>query len=872
MACITETTFSLLYAEKLSPVAVEEAELHLKSCARCLELLLRTDDRAPPVRTPELPTGTLLGRYVVLNLVGRGGMGEVYAAYDPELDRRIAVKLLRADREGEAGASMTAHLLREAQAIARLSHPSVVVVYDVGICNGQVFIAMEFVKGQTAAEWVRATPRSWQDILRVYVVAGHGLAAAHHAGLVHRDFKPHNVMVGEDGSVRITDFGLARWVGSAQESPSPSNAAPGATSNLDLIGTGTSFGTPAYMAPEQRARCAADARSDQFSYCVSLHEALYGRRPGDTYIPLVARGMSASRGAGPVPHSRLPSLAHRSATVPRWVRLAVDRGLNPAPADRWPSMSDLLDRLERTPVRRRRMTTAAVLLSLGAMVLGLLGNRLVHPGPDLCSGAARRLDGVWELSPDIRMSRRAAIKNELAKQPGGGVTFARLAGTLDRYASAWVAQHTEACEATNIRKDQSSEALDLRMDCLGQRLADVRALSDLLVDADAKVFKQAVEAALHLPPLESCADVGLLRDIVRPSLDSNGRLATERQRIGLAEARAMVETRRYSQAKSRLVSLLVETESLHNGPLVAEVLALQGKTLGKLFEYREATTAARRAFSEALKARHDEIAAEAATQLIALYAAAGDPGEAAWQEIAKSFLDRIGGHETLRAFMLANQAFAADRHGQYALAVELHEKAIAILRRAPSPDTQQIAGSLASLSECLTELGQPDRAMRAVEEAERVLGQEADDGDPDLTVFLNAKGDALNNVGRFEEARASFQLMLRRWQGPDSPDSSVALYPWKGIAYSFLGQGRAAEATIPARRAVEVCSLHPDFDVPACAEALFTLARCEWETGSHKRALGLAAEAEASLSATPLLKRRLVAIRSWRMARHSAPE
>src|SRR5450432_4380055 len=158
-----------------------------------------------------LARGATIGRYVVLGLVGRGGMGEVYAAYDPELDRKVAVKLLRVKPgNGVSLAEGRQRTLREAQAIARLSHPNVVIVFDVGTFEDQVFIAMEFVDGNTVTYWLQSQLRSWQDILKVFMAAGRGLTAAHDKGLVHRDFKPDNVMVGRDGQVRVMDFGLAR--------------------------------------------------------------------------------------------------------------------------------------------------------------------------------------------------------------------------------------------------------------------------------------------------------------------------------------------------------------------------------------------------------------------------------------------------------------------------------------------------------------------------------------------------------------------------------------------------------------------------------------------------------------------------------------
>ena len=264
-----------------------------------------------------LAKGESLGRYVVLGLLGRGGMGEVYAAYDPELDRKIAVKLLRAGGgTGTIGSDGRTRLLREAQAIARLSHPNVVVVYDVGTFKESIFIAMEFVEGNTIGYWLQAADHKWREVLDVYLAAGRGLAAAHEAGLVHRDFKPENVMLTTAGQVRVMDFGLARVQAGVADDPaaedpvevaaraaalattlggvlddrtmklgSGTRSRPAAFSSsghvlaLKLTQTGAILGTPAYMAPEQLEGRRSDGQADQFSFCVALYRALYGAHP-----------------------------------------------------------------------------------------------------------------------------------------------------------------------------------------------------------------------------------------------------------------------------------------------------------------------------------------------------------------------------------------------------------------------------------------------------------------------------------------------------------------------------------------------------------------------------------------------------------------
>src|SRR5882724_9541083 len=310
MACLQENRIVQMLAGQLSSAQVASAESHLAGCLTCTartQLVSSTTPTQPwgllngTARAADrsLPAGTRIGRYVLLDLVGRGGMGEVYSAYDPALDRRVALKLLHRDTQGNPRQAQ--RLLREAKAIARLPHANVVAVYDAGTTDDRVFVAMEFVDGQTVAEWMRAAPgrATWRQVLEVFQAAGHGLAAAHAGGIIHRDFKPQNLMIDKDGGVRVMDFGLARWSADDDrgESPAPGPApapapgpalavapalAPGATDptvEARLTRTGALMGTPAYMSPEQIACEQVDARSDQFSYCVSLYEALYGERP-----------------------------------------------------------------------------------------------------------------------------------------------------------------------------------------------------------------------------------------------------------------------------------------------------------------------------------------------------------------------------------------------------------------------------------------------------------------------------------------------------------------------------------------------------------------------------------------------------------------
>ncbi len=319
-----------------------------------------------------------IGRFQVLGRLGAGGMGVVYTAYDERLDRKIAIKVLRSEGSGDQS---RVRLQREAQAMARLSHPNIVAVHEVGEAEGGVFVAMEFVRGSSLDRWLE-TKQPWRRVVEVFSAAGRGLQAAHTAGLIHRDFKPANAILGDDGSVKVLDFGLAR----SDASPADEAQAPGSLMNLRLTRTGVMMGTPAYMSPEQLLGEPLTPASDQFSFFVALYEGLYRRLPfaGESLTELVEH-VTSDR----------PAEAPAGSDVPAWLYRVVLRGLARAPADRFPDMAAALTALANDPARRRRRLAGALGLmlfsagaSVGAMQLGATdGGR--------CEGLAAATAPVW---------------------------------------------------------------------------------------------------------------------------------------------------------------------------------------------------------------------------------------------------------------------------------------------------------------------------------------------------------------------------------------------------------------------------------------------------------------------------------------------
>jgi serine/threonine protein kinase len=358
--CPTDEEISELIEGRLDEVARQRVTAHLGGCDACRLLFAAVElpEPSPPDANARIEVGARVGRFVVLELVGKGGMGAVYAAYDPELDRKVALKVVRRDIYA---AHLEARLKREAQALARLNHPHVITVYEVGNVGGQVFIAMEFVQAGTLRQWLKAETRGWREIVAHFCLAGEGLAAAHAVGLVHRDFKADNVLVGGDGRLRVTDFGLAR-VTTDDEALPVGTVSPDSPLNESMTAAGALVGTPAYMAPEQLDGSSVDGRADQFSFCASLYQALYGE------LPFAGDNVRAIRAAIALGRVRTPQ---RRSGVPRRLHAVLLRGLRPRRDDRFPSMEALLKKL-KGPAQRRRaqlISVAAALILVGPLLV-----------------------------------------------------------------------------------------------------------------------------------------------------------------------------------------------------------------------------------------------------------------------------------------------------------------------------------------------------------------------------------------------------------------------------------------------------------------------------------------------------------------------
>ncbi len=416
-----------------------------------------------------------VGRYVLGRKLGAGGMGVVYEASDPELGRNVAIKMLRRGAQAQ-------RLRREAQALARLAHANVVTVYDVGEHDGQVFVAMALVDGDNLRQWAKRGPHSTREILGVLVRAARGVAAAHQAGLVHRDLKPDNIFVSRSGEVLVGDFGLAR--DSSDDDAETDEDIAAASTNLTM--TGMVLGTPAYMPPEQAEGTATEA-SDQFSFCITAFEALHGIRPfaGDTFEEL-QQNIRAARQAEPAHPRPLPARIAR----------ALRRGLAADPADRFPSMNALIAAIEPRPSWvRRALPLAAAAVVAGAIATAVLVTRGAR-GPD-CTATGQELASTWS-APQRAAVARALRDHRVAPQAADELT-----GELDRYATRWLAVREETCGAEpRLSHDQMSA----RRACLDARAAELAGMIkdvETAADPDPLALWQRIDV---LSPPEACRD------------------------------------------------------------------------------------------------------------------------------------------------------------------------------------------------------------------------------------------------------------------------------------------------------------------------------------------------------------------------------
>jgi tetratricopeptide (TPR) repeat protein/predicted Ser/Thr protein kinase len=740
-----------------------------------------------------LRPGDRVGPYQLVERLGSGGMGVVWVARDPRLGRTVAVKVLHEQRRrrGPGATQARERLRREALALARLSHPNVVAIYDVGVHGRRVFLTMEHIEGCNLDEWATEEPPLLR-VLEVFEQIAAGLSAVHDAGFVHRDLKPANVMIARDGRVLVMDFGLARItdpesVSDHEATGSSSWSLEAAPLSAALTVDGVVMGTPAYMAPEQHVGDEADARADQFAFCATLYEMLLGQRP--------FRGRSVEELARQKQEAQLDFEGRMR--LPRGVRALLRRGLDPDPSRRHPSMAALRDALAR--LHRPSRGRGVVFVALGVLTVGGVGwAMLPQPAHEPCEAGVTQMAAVW--NDDVRAQLDAAFG-------ATGVAYAddaarRTTARLDAYAHDWAQSFAQACHAGH----DAAAALDLHMRCLGEARASMIATVDLLVQADATAVQRAVTQVAGLPPLSRCDDVESLRAEVAPPADPATAAELEAVQQALEAVAALGRAGHFAEGRERAEAVLQQALALGYEPTIVRT-RIRIATLD--LELGDAEAARRGLADAALLAAgiDDHHAAADAASLLAFVLAEelGQPDEALrWARHAEASLDRVPPDPLARARLDGSFGVIHSVKGDYATALAAFERSYAAKREILGDDHPEVAGALENMALSYSELGRPAEAepllRRSLESFEKAEGPRH----PDTAHSLMNLGHSLDDLGRHDEAGECYLRALEIHRESLGPRHPMVARTLGALGHVASAQDRLRDAEAYFREAAEI--------------------------------------------------------------------
>jgi tetratricopeptide (TPR) repeat protein/tRNA A-37 threonylcarbamoyl transferase component Bud32 len=772
---------------------------------------------------PARDIGSNVGRYVVLEEIGHGAMGRVRRAYDPKLQREVALKSVRREALGHEGAR---RMVAEARAMAKLSHPNVVAVYDVEELDAAaVVLVMEYVAGQTLTAWL-AGERSWQEIVAHFRRAGRGLAAAHAASLLHRDFKPDNVLVAEHDVVKVTDFGLAKIAG--EDTLSVSGEAHGSGSE-HLTATGLVLGTPRYMAPEQHRGEPLTPAADQYAYCVALFEALTRVRAFDGTDLVQAKMQGAPAWPG--------------GPTPRAIVDAIRRGLAPDPMQRWPDMDALLHALLHDPKRARRRWLYPI-TGLGVVALGAAGvyaSAAARAQRCTETAAAAHLQGAWD------DDRRARVRDAIL---GVNATYAsdvstHTEHTLDAYAAAWTQMHVDACEATTVRGEQSEAVLDLRMACLRRASMELSAVTEVLASADAQTVQKAHDLTATLRPLARCEDVDALQADVEPPLPEEAEVV-ETIRSHLAASKAARVAGKYPEAHAHVQAAAASLDDVSYEPVRIEIVLEDGIVQWFLGHYEDAEGRLRESLRMSARARHWDGMLDASTSLLSVvgYMQRRFDEVSSYAELARG----LSATDPVREARVCNNlALGLGAQARYEEAEKEQRRAIALREEILGSDHPDLLSARLNLANIFDAQGRLDEAEREHRRALATLIDTLGADHPRTAQAHHNLAITLNGQKRYAEAEAQARRALAIKEAalpPDHPELGISI---DTLATTLYPQEELAEAEALHRRALEIAEKGIGKEHPRVAASLANLA--------------LVVQASGRLDEAEALQRRALAIR-----------
>jgi tetratricopeptide (TPR) repeat protein/predicted Ser/Thr protein kinase len=815
----------------------------------------------------DLTPGASLGRYVILHSLGSGGMGVIYKAYDTKLDRNVALKILRIPSDSKVSASAAqARLEREAKALAQLSHPNVITVYDVGTFRGNVFVAMELVEGQTLRDWLESKKRSRQEIVDVFVAAARGLAAAHEAGLIHRDFKPSNVMIGHDGRVRILDFGLARVANRDDSELSPLSTSitgsGGPATDQPVLETqhttserlldaqlterGMVVGTPAYMSPEQHDNRGIEARSDQFAFCVTLYQALYGRKPfAGKSTEEIKENVLAGRIVTPP----------RGAKVPRWLQRIVMRGLEVDPEKRYPSMNALLVDLHRDVSRRRwRIAMAAVAVALVGTA-ALVPVYIARSRSQLCQGGEEQLATVWNgaIARTMRDGFLATSRAHAAE------THERVSNLLDDYGKRWVTAHTDACEATHKRGEQSEKLLDLRMACLANKLHRMETLVHALTaEPDATAVDDAMRAALALPSLDSCADVAALTRAYPLPSGAAERRAIKKVEAFLDQIETQLDMGRGIQLLATAEDARQRADATGYPPVQTRAYLVLAQVQELNDRYKDAEASFQAAARVAAKAHDDESIARAWIDLVNIVGYRQSRIEDAVSIIpfAETAIARADDEALLHARLAKSLGWLYTTSGDYRKAQVYHERALEILQKRYGANSLEATSSRLALSvnyglaSVLAKQASYDQALSHYERIQDIVETHFGPEHVYMVSVLGTIAETHSNRGELEAASVEYRRALEIDHANGGMNKATRAALLVKLGQNLLRQEELEEAQQVLEQALAQRTEVFGAENQHTAEAMRSLAEVLIHRGSYDQAAEMLARAGRVYEAT----------------------
>lgn len=737
--------------------------------------------------TNALQPGMSVGRYVVIGELGRGAMGVVLRAFDPKLHREVALKVVRVI-SGES----EARLVREARAMARLNHPNVVAVYDV-IARDEgsseqpthdVVLAMEYVQGVTLGDWLEGATRTPVEIIDVFLQAGEGLAAAHAEGLMHRDFKPANVLVGQDGRTRVTDFGLARAPVQDTSTPTAPRSlfAPDVGEDTAVTRAGIVVGTPRYMAPEQHRGDALTPALDQYGFCVALWDALAGKPP---FAAQTGADLVAAKLAGP------PSWPG-PATIPKPIVDALRRGLSPDPADRFGSLPPLLERL--APRTGSPWTIWAVATATAGLAGAIIWTGLNGAAPDElpCDGARAKIVDTW--GPAARSRVERSLLDTGASFAAG--VWANVGAQLDAYADGWSAMHTDACQATRSG-EPSGAMLDLRVACLERLRQQLQATVDVFAAATSATAQRAPHLIATLPPLSSCANLEALQaDVARPDPDEAE--AVDEVRAALARAKALRAGGDYDQSLAAARQAEAGAQRLRYQPIMTEALVQLADGLQSTGKFEQAESTARRAVRRA--ALHDqryELLAGARWLMFIVGYDLARPDEALLlRELVMGLAEGDARAESQALTTIGN---VLRRAGRFAEAHEHYEEAMATQLEVFEEGDPRLWSLQHHLANSLSNLGRYDEAIDVHKAVIEMQQRELGEVHPQVAGSHNDLGSVYLALSDHARAEPVLRTALSIFTATVGPRHHNTVMCRGNVAIALAGQGKMAEAEAETR-------------------------------------------------------------------------